>query len=358
MAVALRLRRGRRRRSCGCRSAPGTTCRCCSRRSASSRSIAIVCVNRSLALAPASVVVPYQYTLIVWAVIFGYVVFSDVPRLQMLVGAAIIVGAGPLHLLPRTAGRASPLGSRKLHAGAGERYSPRSAMSSRWIISARPAKPRIVSISRLLRPAIRWRVVGVVGDEAAADLLAGLAADVDGIAALEVALDAAHAGGQQALAGAQRLDRAGVDDQRAARLQPARDPALARGRPGWRRRGTRCTARRRRCATADALSWPLAITMVVPPAVAILPASILVCMPPRDSSEPAAPAIASIAGRDALDRLDQRRVRVDRPAARCRGRRRRRAARAGRRPSWWRRGRRGGRCRRSGSRWWRRCRSR
>ena len=30
--------------------------------------------------------------------------------------------------------------------------------------------------------------------------------------------------------------------------------------------------------------------------VAILPASILVCMPPRESSEPAAPAIASIAG--------------------------------------------------------------
>ena len=36
--------------------------------------------------------------------------------------------------------------------------------------------------------------------------------------------------------------------------------------------------------------------MCVPPAVAILPASILVRMPPRDSSEAAPPAIASIAG--------------------------------------------------------------
>jgi drug/metabolite transporter (DMT)-like permease len=56
--------------------------------------IAIVCVNRSLKLAPASVVVPYQYMLIVWAIVFGYLVFSDVPEWPMLVGAAIIIGAG------------------------------------------------------------------------------------------------------------------------------------------------------------------------------------------------------------------------------------------------------------------------
>ena len=53
-----------------------------------------VCVNRSLKLAPASVVVPYQYTTIVWAVVFGYWVFGDVPDVWMLTGAAIIVDAG------------------------------------------------------------------------------------------------------------------------------------------------------------------------------------------------------------------------------------------------------------------------
>jgi drug/metabolite transporter (DMT)-like permease len=53
-----------------------------------------ICVNRSLKLAPASVVVPYQYMLIVWAVLFGWLVFGDTPRLPMLAGAAIIVGAG------------------------------------------------------------------------------------------------------------------------------------------------------------------------------------------------------------------------------------------------------------------------
>src|SRR3981189_581564 len=55
---------------------------------------ALLCVNRSLRLAPASVVVPYQYSMIVWAVMFGYVVFGDVPQVATLAGAAIIIGAG------------------------------------------------------------------------------------------------------------------------------------------------------------------------------------------------------------------------------------------------------------------------
>ncbi|HEY8333790.1 MAG TPA: DMT family transporter [Tardiphaga sp.] len=55
---------------------------------------ALLCVNRSLKLAPASVVVPYQYTMIIWAVLFGYAVFGDLPSLATLAGAAIIVAAG------------------------------------------------------------------------------------------------------------------------------------------------------------------------------------------------------------------------------------------------------------------------
>lgn len=56
--------------------------------------IAHVCVNRSLKLAPASVVVPYQYSMIVWGIVFGFIVFGDVPEIAMLVGAAIIICAG------------------------------------------------------------------------------------------------------------------------------------------------------------------------------------------------------------------------------------------------------------------------
>jgi drug/metabolite transporter (DMT)-like permease len=55
---------------------------------------ALLCVNRSLKLAPASVVVPYQYSMIVWAVMFGIVVFGDVPSSATILGAAIIIGAG------------------------------------------------------------------------------------------------------------------------------------------------------------------------------------------------------------------------------------------------------------------------
>ena len=56
--------------------------------------VALFCINRSLKLAPASVVVPYQYSMIVWAVIFGFVVWGDVPSVSTLLGAAIIIGAG------------------------------------------------------------------------------------------------------------------------------------------------------------------------------------------------------------------------------------------------------------------------
>jgi drug/metabolite transporter (DMT)-like permease len=53
-----------------------------------------VCVNRSLKLADAATVTPFQYTLLFWAVLFGWLVFGDVPRPAMLLGAAIIVAAG------------------------------------------------------------------------------------------------------------------------------------------------------------------------------------------------------------------------------------------------------------------------
>ena len=56
--------------------------------------VAHMCINRALKIAPASVVAPYQYTLIVWAVVFGYLVFGDVLELWTLVGAAVICGAG------------------------------------------------------------------------------------------------------------------------------------------------------------------------------------------------------------------------------------------------------------------------
>lgn len=51
-------------------------------------------VTRALKLAPASVVVPYQYSFILWAALFGWLVFGDVPGWHVYAGAAVVVGAG------------------------------------------------------------------------------------------------------------------------------------------------------------------------------------------------------------------------------------------------------------------------
>lgn len=53
-----------------------------------------LCIARSLKLAPAAVVAPIQYSLLLWAILFGWLVFGDRPRASMLIGAAVIVVAG------------------------------------------------------------------------------------------------------------------------------------------------------------------------------------------------------------------------------------------------------------------------
>jgi drug/metabolite transporter (DMT)-like permease len=62
-------------------------------------------VIRALKLASASVVVPYQYTLIVWSVVFGWLIFAELPDGYTIAGAAIIVVAG-LYIFWREQARA------------------------------------------------------------------------------------------------------------------------------------------------------------------------------------------------------------------------------------------------------------
>ncbi len=61
--------------------------------------LAHVCVNRALKLAAAPLVAPFQYTLLPWAVLLGWLFFGDVPRASMLLGASVIVAAGLLIVL-------------------------------------------------------------------------------------------------------------------------------------------------------------------------------------------------------------------------------------------------------------------
>lgn len=51
-------------------------------------------MNRSLMLADAATVTPYQYTLLVWAIIFGWMFFNETPKMTTLIGAAFIVASG------------------------------------------------------------------------------------------------------------------------------------------------------------------------------------------------------------------------------------------------------------------------
>lgn len=49
---------------------------------------------RALTIIPASLVSPFTYTQIVWALILGYLVFGDLPDRWMLIGAAVIIASG------------------------------------------------------------------------------------------------------------------------------------------------------------------------------------------------------------------------------------------------------------------------
>ena len=56
--------------------------------------LAHVCVNRALKLGDAALMAPFQYTLLPWAVILGWLFFGDVPHSAMLLGGGVIVAAG------------------------------------------------------------------------------------------------------------------------------------------------------------------------------------------------------------------------------------------------------------------------
>lgn len=56
--------------------------------------------TRSLHLAPASAVVPFNYLSLVWAIFMGYAIWGDLPNYGLIAGSAIVIGSG-LYLLWR-----------------------------------------------------------------------------------------------------------------------------------------------------------------------------------------------------------------------------------------------------------------
>ena len=49
---------------------------------------------KALESAPASVLQPFNYTLLVWATVVGFLVFGDLPDGATVIGAAIVVASG------------------------------------------------------------------------------------------------------------------------------------------------------------------------------------------------------------------------------------------------------------------------
>jgi drug/metabolite transporter (DMT)-like permease len=58
--------------------------------------------------APAVVVAPFQYSQMIWAVVFGLLVFGDVPTTNLFIGLGIVVAAG-LFIIYRETVRAKPV---------------------------------------------------------------------------------------------------------------------------------------------------------------------------------------------------------------------------------------------------------
>ena len=50
-------------------------------------------MTRALALAPLTVTQPFSFLQLIWAVLFGYLLFSEVPDIWVVVGGVIIIGA-------------------------------------------------------------------------------------------------------------------------------------------------------------------------------------------------------------------------------------------------------------------------
>lgn len=85
-----------------------------------SGAIGIMCAAYAFQIAPsASMVAPYHYTQIVWGALLGFFVFGDIPGMNTIIGAALIIMAG-LYLLyseSRKKKKISSLAAAQLEAG-------------------------------------------------------------------------------------------------------------------------------------------------------------------------------------------------------------------------------------------------
>ena len=86
-------------------------------------------ITRAFLIAPASLLTPFTYVQMVWATLFGYLVFAQLPDRWSFVGMAIIVGSGVMLALRRAPARAAACGVSLESHGASLRQSAKIAGS-------------------------------------------------------------------------------------------------------------------------------------------------------------------------------------------------------------------------------------
>jgi drug/metabolite transporter (DMT)-like permease len=56
--------------------------------------LGFACLNSAVRFAPVVVIAPFQYMALVWAAVFGFLVFEDVPTTATVVGGIAVVSSG------------------------------------------------------------------------------------------------------------------------------------------------------------------------------------------------------------------------------------------------------------------------
>jgi drug/metabolite transporter (DMT)-like permease len=56
--------------------------------------VGMLCFTQAYSLAPPATIAPFQYSQMLWGVLYGYLFFGNVPDLWLVVGGGLIIGAG------------------------------------------------------------------------------------------------------------------------------------------------------------------------------------------------------------------------------------------------------------------------
>ena len=74
--------------------------------------LGIVFVTAAYQRAPVAVIVPFEYTALIWAATAGFVIWGEVPDVYTWVGAVVIIGSGLFILYRETLARPRPAAAR------------------------------------------------------------------------------------------------------------------------------------------------------------------------------------------------------------------------------------------------------